>query len=107
MDRSREAAYNQDVGLDRHACTEGTRKTILAQLDEWATDPAGARVYWLNGLAGTGKTTIAISLCKSLASKGLLGASFFCSRQLPRCRDSRLIVPTIAYQLARFSSTFA
>jgi hypothetical protein len=96
-----------DVGLDRHACTEGTRETVLSQLEKWAMDPASAVVYWLNGLAGTGKSTIAISLCHILTAKDMLGASFFCSRQLPNCRDSRLIIPTIAYQLARFSSTFA
>jgi hypothetical protein len=96
-----------DVGLDRHACTEGTRKTVLSQLEKWAMDPASAVVYWLNGLAGTGKSTIAMSLCNILTAKEMLGASFFCSRQLPSCRDSRLIIPTIAYQLARFSSTFA
>src|ERR1700733_10590560 len=99
MHRSHEAAYNMDVGLDRRACTEGTRKTILGQLEKWATDPATAAVYWLNGLAGTGKSTIAVSLCEMLAEKEMLGASFFCSRQLPNCRDSRLIIPTSAYQL--------
>jgi hypothetical protein len=107
MRRSPEAAYDMNVGLDRHACTEGTRQTILRQLHNWATDPASdAVVYWLDGLAGTGKSTIAISLCQILAAEERLGASF-CSRQLASCRDARLVVPTVAYQLARFSSTFA
>src|SRR3954452_15104986 len=95
MRRSHQATYNMDVGsgLDRRACTDGTRKTILGQLDKWATDPASNTVYLLNRLAGTGKTTISISFCQSLAAKDILGASFFCSQQLPSCRDSRLIIP--------------
>jgi hypothetical protein len=60
----------------------------------------------MNGMAGTGKTTIAYTLCEKLNVAHQLGASFFCSRSLPDCRDARRIVPTIAYQLARFSHPF-
>jgi hypothetical protein len=60
----------------------------------------------MNGMAGTGKTTIAYTLCERLNAAHQLGASFFCSRSLPDCRDTRRIVPTIAYQLARFSHPF-
>jgi hypothetical protein len=57
-------------------------------------------------MAGTGKTTIACSLAKALESRGQLGASFFCTRTSPECRDANRIVPTIAYQLARYSTPF-
>lgn len=57
-------------------------------------------------MAGTGKTTIAYSLCLSLNESNELGASFFCSRQIPECRDVNRILPAIAYQLARFSHPF-
>lgn len=57
-------------------------------------------------MAGTGKTTIAYSLCKELDAAHNLGASFFCSRLLPECRDVNQIAPSIAYQLARFSRPF-
>jgi hypothetical protein len=60
----------------------------------------------MNGMAGTGKTTIACSLCSELERSELLGASFFCSRLLPDCQDITRIVPTIAYQLARHSIHF-
>jgi len=37
-------------------------------LKDWARDADGAEVYWMNGMAGTGKTTILYSLCKWLSN---------------------------------------
>jgi len=74
---------------------------------EWATDPHKPRLYWMNGMAGTGKTTIAYSFCEQLQEKGLLGANFFCSRTLAECSDVRNIIPTTARQLARSSPQYA
>ncbi|KAF8593498.1 hypothetical protein BDV93DRAFT_399154, partial [Ceratobasidium sp. AG-I] len=87
-------------------CIPNTRMDLLNQLKTWAEDSNSKRIYWLNGLAGTGKTTIAYSLCNELESSLTLAASFFCSRQLPACRNVNLIIPTIAYQVARFSLPF-
>jgi hypothetical protein len=58
-------------------------------------------VFWLNGLAGTGKSTIAQSFSETVAGEGLLGASFFCSRDYFGRRELKNIFPTLAYQLAR------
>ncbi len=74
---------------------------------EWARDRQKPRLYWMNGMAGTGKTTIAYSFCEQLQEKGLLGANFFCSRSLAECSDVRNIIPTTARQLARSSPQFA
>ncbi|KAB5587398.1 hypothetical protein CTheo_9166 [Ceratobasidium theobromae] len=60
----------------------------------------------MDGMAGTGKTTIACTLASQLESRGQLAASFFCTRTSPECRDADRIVPTIAYQLARCSAAF-
>ncbi|QRV96187.1 WD repeat-containing protein [Ceratobasidium sp. AG-Ba] len=96
--RSREAH-----SLRRRECTDNTRVDVLDGLHAWTRDPDGPRIYWLNGMAGTGKTTVAYSLCKRLEKEGELAASFFCSRQLPDCRNPTLILPSVAYQLATFS----
>ncbi|THU87781.1 hypothetical protein K435DRAFT_609924, partial [Dendrothele bispora CBS 962.96] len=61
---------------------------------------------WMCGMAGTGKSTIAKSLCLMLEEQQLLAGSFFCSRQIPECREYHHIIPTIAYQLAYYSCTF-
>ncbi|KAG8763346.1 hypothetical protein FRC11_004474 [Ceratobasidium sp. 423] len=57
-------------------------------------------------MAGTGKTTIAYTLCKDLDVSRKLAASIFCSRWLPESRDSGMITPSIAFQLAQFSGPF-
>jgi len=55
----------------------------------------------LNGLAGTGKTTIAQTVAERVFADGQLGASFFCSRDFEDRNNIRFIFPTLAIQLAR------
>ena len=57
-------------------------------------------IYWLNGLAGTGKSTIAQTIAERLFADGDLGASFFCSRDFEDRRNLHYIFPTLAFQLA-------
>ena len=61
-------------------CFPGTRESILKDLMLWARSPQDQNVFWLNGLAGTGKSTIAQSFSEAVAEEGFLGASFFCSQ---------------------------
>ncbi|KAG8728349.1 WD repeat-containing protein 38 [Ceratobasidium sp. 428] len=100
------AAHYSFLGSDlirRHGCTPGTRLSILHQLRDWSYYDHNQKVYWLNGTVGTGKTTIAYTFCKELESTGKLAANFFCSRQLPACRDANQILPAISYQLSLLS----
>ncbi|KAG8791609.1 hypothetical protein FRC12_008671 [Ceratobasidium sp. 428] len=92
--------------LRRGECTPNTRVELLEELRMWACDAQSRKIYWLNGMAGTGKTTIAYSLCEYLQSVQKLGASFFCSLRLPECRDVNRIVPSICYRLSLFSVPF-
>ena len=55
----------------------------------------------MNGLAGTGKTTIAQTVAERTFADGKLGASFFCSRDFEDRNNLHFIFPTIAIQLAR------
>jgi hypothetical protein len=81
-------------------CLPGTRESVLRDILLWAKNPRGQNVFWLNGLAGTGKSTIAQSFSEMVVSDGLLGASFFCSRDYLDRRELKNIFPTLAYQLA-------
>jgi hypothetical protein len=81
-------------------CLEGTRTTVLNKLRHWALSPPSFGVFWLAGIAGTGKTTIAKTFCDQMADEGILGASFFISRQNEARRDPFNIVRSIAYDLA-------
>ena len=80
---------------------KGTRRTVLDEIELWTRDFNRPPVFWLNGLAGTGKSTIAQTIAERLFANGQLGASFFCSRDFEDRSDLRLIFPTIAVQLAR------
>ena len=81
-------------------CLPGTRQSVLSDIMLWARNPQGQNVFWLNGLAGTGKSTIAQSFSDTVANEGFLGASFFCSRDYLDRRKLKNIFPTLAYQLA-------
>lgn len=111
-----------DYGDLRTACTPNTRMDILSKIDEWVDhgkfsyskastppqiEPHSDAIFWLNGpgSAGTGKTTIAFTVAQKLYAKGILGASFFCSRN-GDCSDPQMIFPTIAYQLGQFHPPF-
>ena len=85
---------------NRQGCLKGTRKDVLWQIDSWLVDERAQRVFWLNGLAGTGKSTIAQTFAETSFSDGRLGASFFCSRDFEDRRDIQNIFPTLAFQLA-------
>ena len=75
----------------------------------WAkeTDPVKApSVYWLTGLAGLGKTTIAYTICKQLEESRVPFTSFFCLRQLDS-KNSKLLVTTLCRNLAELFSSYA
>ncbi|KAF9642315.1 hypothetical protein BDM02DRAFT_2348566 [Thelephora ganbajun] len=86
---------------DRKRCLKKTRGTVLDEIELWAKDFHRPSVYWLNGLAGTGKSTIAQTIAERIFADGQLGASFFCSRDFRDRRDLKFIFPTVAVQLAR------
>ena len=91
---------------DHKSCLRGTRETVLNEIELWTKDFAKSPVFWLNGLAGTGKSTIAQTVSEWAFADGLLGASFFCSRDFSDRSDLRLIFPTLAFQLAHKYPTF-
>ena len=85
---------------NRQGCLRGTRKDVLWQIESWLADDRDQRVFWLNGLAGTGKSTIAQTFAQTSFSDGKLGASFFCSRDFEDRSNIQNIFPTLAFQLA-------
>jgi len=91
---------------EQKGCLKGTRGAILNVIELWARDPGKLPVYWLNGLAGTGKSTIARTVAERLFANGQLGASFFCSRDFEDRRNLHFIFPTLATQLARKYAEF-
>ncbi|KAF1815360.1 hypothetical protein P152DRAFT_479302 [Eremomyces bilateralis CBS 781.70] len=57
-------------------------------------------IFWLNGLAGTGKSTIARTVARKRFDKQHLGASFFFSRDGEDVNHAGKFITSIAWQLA-------
>ena len=85
---------------NRKGCLRGTRNEVLREIDHWLMDERAQRVFWLNGLAGTGKSTIAQTFAETTFADGKLGASFFCSRDFMDRNNLQMIFPTLSFQLA-------
>ena len=74
---------------------------MLEEIEHWTKDLDAPPIFWLNGLAGTGKSTIAQTVSEMGFADGHLGASFFCSRGFEDRSDLHCIFPTLAFQLAQ------
>jgi Cdc6-like AAA superfamily ATPase len=87
--------------------------TMFKWIDSLAPGPL---IFWLAGLAGTGKTTIAATVCEKLDARvpqesispghphpavAKLGADFFMSRHSALRRNPHSIVCTIAYHIRK------
>ena len=97
MHRTADAGY---LSGNRQGCLKGTRKEVLWEIECWLMGERDQRVFWLNGLAGTGKSTIAQTFAEMSFADGKLGASFFCSRDFEDRSNLQMIFPTLAFQLA-------
>lgn len=73
---------------------------VLREIYEWASQDDERKIYWLCGLAGTGKSTIARTVARNLDERGLLGASFFFSRGGGDLSSAEKFFSTIAIQIA-------
>ncbi|KAI6779000.1 uncharacterized protein J7T54_004494 [Emericellopsis cladophorae] len=94
------AAYNSYAEENEAFCLPGTRTDLQHTILAWAKDPASSTLFWLHGIAGTGKSTVARTIARTLDSDGNLGASFFFkSGDGDRAKSSKVIT-TIASQLA-------
>ena len=78
----------------------------MDEIELWTRDFDKPPVYWLNGLVGTGKSTIAQTIAERTFADGRLGASFFCSRDFEDRSSLQSIFPTLAVQLARRCTQF-
>jgi len=95
--------HTADAGYlsgNRQGCLRGTRKGVLHEIEHWLAGEQEQQIFWLNGLAGTGKSTIAQTFAERMFADGKLGASFFCSRDFADRSNLQAIFPTLAFQLA-------
>lgn len=85
----------------KQLCLPNTRVEVLREIEAWADELDDRHIYWLSGLAGMGKSTIARTLAKTFDAKGILGGTFFCSRGGGDAGRARRLMTTLASQMAR------
>src|SRR6266404_7785215 len=103
--KSIETNYHQDS-----RCMDGTRDFLLKQVIGWATEEPGkeeeSHTYWIYGLPGIGKTSLAHSICATLHEANHLAGAFFCRRDDGSLNEPTNILPTLIHKLTIIFPTF-
>jgi hypothetical protein len=99
------AAFNSHLHEHEPLCLHDTRVDLLHQLQAWSQNPSDKCIFWLNGMAGTGKSTIARTIAGTFAKEKRLGASFFFSMGGGDRSHAGMFFSTLAVQLANMSPT--
>ncbi|KAH8591927.1 WD40-repeat-containing domain protein [Bisporella sp. PMI_857] len=94
-----DAPFNSINLQDELTCLPNTRVDLLQEIYNWADRQDEWCIFWLNGLAGTGKSTIARTVARRYFEERL-GASFFFSRGGGDVSHAGKFFTSIAVQLA-------
>ena len=94
------SSFDSYMNQHEDLCLPETRTELRQQIAEWGTSRHGKCIFWLNGKAGTGKSTISRTVAHSFSEQGLLGGSFFFKRGEGDRGNARRLISTIARQLA-------
>jgi hypothetical protein len=98
---AQDAPFNSNTSQHDATCLADTRVDLLNRVYKWADGEGEQYIFWLSGMAGTGKTTVARSVARWYQTKQRLGASFFFSRGGGDVGRASKFVTSIAVQLAR------
>ncbi|RDK41662.1 WD40 repeat-like protein [Aspergillus phoenicis ATCC 13157] len=93
------ATFDSYHNQHEEECLSGTREELLLQVNDWGSSSDGPCIFWLNGMAGTGKSTIARSVARRFQDKGQLGATYFFKRGEGDRGSARRFVSTVTRQL--------
>jgi len=94
------AVHNHRLWEHEDHCLPDTRVALRQQIIDWSDDCESECIFWLNGMAGTGKSTISRTVAAELAERKRLAASFFFSRGRGDISHAGKFFTTIAAQLA-------
>ncbi|KAJ5722922.1 vegetative incompatibility protein HET-E-1 [Penicillium malachiteum] len=95
-----EAAFNSKNNQSETLCLSTTRSELLDDISAWIEHDNEKKVFWLTGMAGTGKSTVARTVARKYYDRGQLGGSFFFSRGGGDLNSSNKLFTTLAWQLA-------
>jgi hypothetical protein len=100
LPRAEDAPFNSLTKQHEPTCLPDTRVALLDEIHSWANGLDERCVFWLSGLAGTGKSTIARTVARKHFEDKRLAASFFFSRGGGDVGRAGKFVTSIAAQLA-------
>ncbi|KAL2850538.1 hypothetical protein BJX68DRAFT_255215 [Aspergillus pseudodeflectus] len=105
LPRAKYAAFdsessNPTMDDEEVGCLPGTRKILLKKIMDWGLSADTKQsIFWLNGAAGTGKSTIARTVARGFKDRKMLGASFFFKRGEADRSNAKKLLTTIVHQL--------
>ncbi|KAK2731054.1 hypothetical protein FQN57_003638, partial [Myotisia sp. PD_48] len=93
------ALYDSYINEEEDFCLPNTRTELLSQISNWVESSDSKGIFWLNGMAGTGKSTIARTVANFFKERGQLGATFFFKEGEVDCDNARYLISTVIRQL--------
>ena len=100
-----DASFSSYENQRHRPCLENTRVEVLEQIMQWATSTSPRCIFWLRGMAGTGKSTVAITVASRLRHVTNF-ASYFFKRGFGDLAHAQKLIPTIVQQLSNSSPSY-
>ncbi|KAL8364662.1 hypothetical protein RB595_003782 [Gaeumannomyces hyphopodioides] len=96
---AKNAAFDAQANEHNPNCHPDTRVELLADICKWIDDPNGKCIFWLRGMAGTGKSTISRTVAGKLSAAKVPSASFFFKKGEGDRSKAAMFFTTILAQL--------
>lgn len=103
LEGASDAGFKSFSDRDEIECLQGTRTELLQEIMEWTLSSSSKSIFWLEGMAGTGKSTISRTVARSLSDTNHLGASFFFKRGEGDRGNAKKFFPTLARQITMWN----
>ena len=96
-----EAHYDHASRQGAPTCVPGSRDALLEKIQDWSKnlEKESPPIFWLSGIAGAGKSTVAQTVCVNATKLKILGGTFFFSHQEGQRRVANAVFPTLIHQL--------